>query len=90
MPKLYTIITVDKQDAVKLTEGQFSGIIYQYGKVQFVVDEENDTLIIKFGYNVLDGSPADEVAFKEYIGPILHEMIEEGVLNNDIIYTGGV
>lgn len=72
---------------VELLEGPYAGVVYKYGKVQLIEDGEH--LRIKFEYNLLDGSKLDN-EFVQYIGPILTEMIEEGVLNNSLVYTGGV
>jgi len=72
---------------VELLEGPYAGVVYKYGKVQLIEDGEH--LRIKFEYNLPDGSKLDN-AFVQYIGPILSEMIEEGVLNNSLVFTGGV
>ena len=85
-----------KQDglqALQLTEGAFEGIIYTYGKVEFEEDEANDTIHLKFDYDILDYADkglTDKAPFEKYIGKILEELIHEGVANNDLTYTGGV
>lgn len=72
---------------VKLIDGPYAGIMYRYGRVQLI--EEDDALRIKFEYEIDDGSRLDD-NFVQYIGPILVELIEQGVLNNSIVYTGGI
>lgn len=72
---------------IELLEGPYEGIIYKYGRVQLV--EEGETLRLKFEYELADGTRLDD-QFVQYIGPILVELIEYGVINNNITYTGGV
>ena len=71
---------------IELTEGPYEGIIYKYGRVELI--EEDDLLRVKFEYELPDGKRMDD-EFIQYIGPILTEMIEEGVIKNSITYTGG-
>jgi hypothetical protein len=83
MIKPYTII---EDQWVKLIDGPFAGIMYKYGKVQLV--EETDQLRIVFDYETDTGQQLDK-EFNDYIGDILLGMIEEGLQNNSIVYTGG-
>jgi len=76
--------------AIKLTEGAFEGIIYTYGKVSF--DEQDDTLHLKFEYEILDSADkgmTDMKPFEAYIGDILQELLHQGVAENNLTYTGG-
>lgn len=72
---------------VKLNEGPYAGIIYKYGRVQLI--EEDFWLRVQFEYELQDGSQLDD-EFVQYIGPILSELINEGLLLNSITYTGGI
>lgn len=71
---------------VKLTEGPYAGIIYKYGRVILV--EEGDQLRVRFEYELEDGSKLDN-EFVQYIGPILTELIDNGLAVNSIVYSGG-
>lgn len=72
---------------IKLNEGPYAGIIYKYGRVELI--EEGDQLRIRFEYDVKDGTrPGYD--FEQYIGPILTELIEKGLVLNSIVYTGGI
>lgn len=71
---------------IELTEGPYEGIVYRYGRVQLI--EEDDQLRVRFEYELDDGSRLDS-NFIQYIGPILTDLIEEGLLKNNIVYTGG-
>jgi len=78
--------------AIKLTEGAFEGIIYAYGKVSFDPDEKNDSLHLKFEYEILDRGDkgmTDMKPFESYIGDILQELLHQGVEENNLTYTGG-
>lgn len=74
-------------DQIELTEGRYAGIMYTYGKVSLI--EEDDALRVSFDYTLADGSKLDN-DFVQYIGPILIELIEDGLIKNNIVYTGGV
>jgi len=72
---------------VELTEGPFEGIVYKYGRVNLL--EEDDQLRVQFEYERLDKQPHTH-EFTQYIGPILVDLIEDGVMKNSIVYTGGI
>lgn len=78
--------------AIKLTDGPYSGIIFNYGKVEFVEDYDNDKLHIKFEYDLHNdgGLKYNKEDFEIYLGEFLQELIMYGLVNNDIIYTGGI
>lgn len=71
---------------IELTDGPYEGIVYKYGRVNLI--EESDYLRVQFEYERLDKEPNTH-EFTQYIGPILTELIEEGVMKNSIVYTGG-
>ncbi len=78
---------------VELTGGPFSGIIYEYGKVE--VSEMSDSSAAKLAFeytmhNVIENEKFDKPAFEQTVGEILHHLIEEGLKNNSIVYSGGV
>ena len=84
---------IDGMQAIKLTSEPYSGIIYTYGKVEFVPDEENDKLTIKFDYTIQDKNSKEfgnKEPFEAYIGQILQDMIRDGIAENSITYAGGV
>lgn len=72
---------------IELTEGPYEGIVYKYGRVNLI--EEDDSLRIQFDYELDDGSHLNN-NFVQYIGPILSDLIEEGLMKNSIVYTGGI
>lgn len=74
-------------DVVELTDGDYIGCRFRFGKVELI--PEHDQLRLKFEYFPVDNQPRD-VNFEQTIGQVLHQMIEEGLFRNDIVYTGGV
>ena len=85
--KPYEIVN---DEYLELIEGPFQGITFKYGGVQFIPDESNCTLRLKFDYNIIDGIASDVKAFEQYIGDILVDLIDEGAMQNQLIFTGGV
>lgn len=86
--KPYKVIN---DEVVQLMEGPYAGVTYKYGRVQFQPNEQDDKLTISFSYDIMDGpAPDDRALFEQHIGAILHDVIEEQLGRNDIIYTGGV
>ena len=83
MMKPYKIID---DSWIKLIDGPYAGIMYRYGRVNLI--DEEDALRVQFEYEIDDGSHGDS-KFVQYIGPILTELIEEGLFNNGIVYSGG-
>lgn len=83
----------DGLQEIELTEGKFSGIVYTYGKVEFVEDDVADQATISFEYNIvnLNNNEIEEPKeFETYIGKILEDLIRFGLEKNSITYTGGV
>jgi hypothetical protein len=77
--------------ALQLTEGEFSGIIFSYGKVSFDEDYENEKLKVNFDYEIHDdkGLVYNKDEFKKELGDFLMELIVWGTEQNNIVYTGG-
>ena len=85
--------TYKGQQLIKLTSGKFSGIIYSYGEVSFV--EEDDQARLKFDYDIHYScddlvSKLDMEDFPTVIGNILVDLITEQLARNEIVYTGGI
>jgi hypothetical protein len=76
--------------AIKLTESPYSGIIFNYGKVDF--DEQSEHLKLHFEYDIIDDAGVDYVKeeLEQYLGDMLVEFITFGLIKNEITYTGGV
>jgi len=82
-------------EAIKLTDDPYNGIIFTYGKVSLPSVEEfmeTGEAKLAFEYEIIDnaGIEYDKVEFEQYLGDFLVELIDFGMQNNDITYTGGV
>ena len=75
---------------IQLTSSEYSGIIYTYGKVRLV--EEDDLLRVQFEYDIHENPVGfvDRDKFRNHIGDILIDLLEENLLKNNVVYTGGI
>ena len=75
---------------IKLTSSDYSGIIYTYGRVRLV--EEDDQLRVQFEYDIQENPVGvlDPTKFRNHIGDILIELLEDNLLKNSVVYTGGI
>ena len=82
--------TANDCQLVMLTSEDYYGIIYTYGRVRLI--EEDDLLRIQFEYEIHENPKGelDEKTFRNHIGDILVELIDQGVMNNSLTYTGGI
>ena len=83
----------DKQAALRIGEGKYEGVVYQYGKVS--LPEENEMnlkgdLPFRFEYTILDNANIDREEFGEefftIIGDILVNIIDEQLQENNLEY----
>lgn len=75
---------------IELIDPPYTGIVYQYGKVVLLPDEDKDELKLSFEMNFISKKvPEDLKAFEQYAGDLLLDMITEKLQTNDIVYTGG-
>ena len=80
----------DDFSCIKIMDGQFEGIIYKYNNVKLSETENADgQLPLKFTYDIM-ANPNDEdiksIDFRNYIGDILVEVMEEQLKNGKIIF----
>lgn len=86
----YKLINLYGTPAIELTEDPYEDVVFSYGKVS--LQEEQDQLRLKFHPSILRGESAldSDQDFIKYIGDILIEMIDAGLMKHDLVYTGGV
>ena len=75
----------DGNQLIKLTSSEYSGIIYTYGRVRLL--EEDDQLRVQFEYDVHENPVGvlDPAKFRNHIGDILIDLLEENLLKNNIL-----
>ena len=91
MIKQYELLDEDNDgnQLIRLTSNQYSGIIYTYGRVRLL--EEDDQLRVQFEYDIQENPVGvlDVSVFRNHIGDILIDLLEENLLKNNLVYTGG-
>ena len=79
---------VDDYSCIKLTEAPYSDIIFAYTNVKFASEENaQGKLPLKFTYDIKknpNNVNTDEESFRQYIGDILIEVMEEQLENGTI------
>lgn len=96
---MYNIKTLESKEdgtvAVQLLDEPYTGMIISYGAVAFdsITENAGETgAVLKFEYDIHDdgGLTYDKFELETRLGDILIELIEEGLQNNTLIYSGGV
>ena len=80
----------DDFSCIKIMDGQYEGIIYKYNNVKLSQTENAEgELPLKFTYDIM-ANPNDEdiksIDFRNYIGDILVEVMEEQLKNGKVIF----
>ena len=80
----------DDFSCIKIMDGQFEGIIYKYNNVKLSETENADgQLPLKFTYDIMANPNNEDIKstdFRNYIGDILVEVMEEQLKNGKIIF----
>jgi|SRR5687768_11817173 len=78
--------------AIKFTDSEFSNIIFSYDRVEFIDDEENDVLTTRFNYTIHSGflEETRRKAFEKELGDFLIEMVCDGIMKKNLIFSGGI
>ena len=79
---LYTeVVHQNGERAIKILEGKYKGVVYQYGKIHFVPREESETPTIDFERAVrscpdeLVDTISEDEEFNQVMGNILIELL---------------
>ena len=81
--------------AIKISEGIFDGMVFSYGKVEFVEHGGEDAVTLKFDYEIhrypsgMSKETIDGEALEYVLGGLLTELIKQQLANNELIFTGG-
>ena len=80
----------DDFSCLKLTEGQYEGIIYKYNQVKFApVENQQGEIPLKFTYDIMANPNKEDIDsedFRVYIGDILIEIVEQQLKEGTIIF----
>lgn len=82
--------TDDGLEKIKFTNNEFSDIIFSLGRVKFIEGDDGEPRL-SFHYDVYEGDSAiDKDRFEHTIAEFIIQKIEEGLKDNNLVYTGGV
>lgn len=82
-------VTASGEYKIKFTNTEFNDIILTIGGIEFI--ENDDDANMKFDYDIHEGVVPDDKLdeFRTLMGDFIIQAIEEGIKNNDLVYTGG-
>lgn len=96
MPKLNDIEVLTESTNgcyhVKFVDGEYSGMVLTFGDISFTENEDQDECVMSYHYDVIHNplETFDEDDFKQYVGDLLIEMIQDQLEREELIYAGGV
>jgi hypothetical protein len=74
---------------LKFTDNEFRDIVFSIGKVSF--DEKEGEHIMHYQYDVLEHKdPYEKDLLDKAVGDLVVHLLEEGIKDNSLVYTGGV
>ena len=80
----------DDFSCIKIMDGQFEGIIYKYNNVKLSQTENADgELPLEFTYDIMANPNKEDIKstdFRNYIGDILVEVMEEQLKNGQVLF----
>ena len=80
----------DDFSCIKILDGQYEGIIYKYNQVKISQTENADgQLPLKFTYDIMANPNKEDIKstdFRNYIGDILVEVMEEQLKDGKVIF----
>ena len=88
----YKLVNLYGSPAIELAEPPYEDVVFSYGKVTLQEEPDQDQLRLKFQPSIIhcDVALESDSDFIQYIGNILIEMIDAGLMKNDLVYTGGI
>ena len=78
---------------IGLTEeaGKYQGVVYEYGKVSIIENEEKTSATLQFDFNVLDSNGLPKEMFGEdfyqVIGDVLQDILREQLNEGQLQYV---
>lgn len=84
--------TVNNIIVMECTEEPFVGIEFCYDNVRFGDETPDGDMQLHFEYDIVSGSiPLGKTKkFEQYLGDALISLLEQQLLNNELIYKGGI
>jgi len=76
-------VSMQEQVPIRITEGSYEGLVYQYGTIKFIEEDEN--LRCNFTYNIIDNpnNIEENQELVNYLGEILVEVLNDEIEETD-------
>ena len=79
----------DDQTSIRIENGRFKNVIYNYGRVSIPQEENEDgTMPFSFEYNILDNASIPREEFDEEFFTIIGDILVDIIENEDYNDTG--
>lgn len=75
---------------LKFTQPPFDDIMFSFSRVQLTDEGTHAKLSFKYVLHFGELYPEDVQEFENNLGDFLTQLIEEGIISKELIYTGGV
>lgn len=87
----FSYVTKDDAIATRILEGEYEGIVYQVGRIQFSEPNDEGQRGMRFKYQILDNPHNVEILddFTGIVGDIIVEQIEEKLDKGEMVYANG-
>jgi hypothetical protein len=83
---------VDENIPIRITEGNYKGLIYRYGKINFT--EEGEVLRCNFNYDILENpnNITEDQELVDFLGEIVIDVLEDEMkeIGDDFLRSGEV
>lgn len=80
--------------AVRIKTGEWSDVIFAYGKIGIVESADKESATLQFNYKILDAGDFEEdvlqcsTEFNNHVGDILSHILEDSLINNNEFRIG--
>lgn len=78
--------------AIRFDDSPFNGLLFSYGKVELIGDEDADEAVLKFEYDIHQDSPEsyDKGDLHVHLGDFLTSLMLKQLGAGELVYKGGV
>jgi hypothetical protein len=87
----YSYLEQDKHIATQIDEGEYAGVLYRVGRIQFSEPDNGGHRGMRFKYELIRVPEGVEIGddFTGIVGDIIVEQIEEKLDKGEMIYANG-
>jgi len=87
----FSFVERDDHIATRITEGDYAGVVYQVGRIQFTEPNATGHRGMRFKYQILENPKDVEIKddFTSVVGDIIVEQIEQKLEQGEMVYANG-